>query len=211
MDTKELIIKSAIELFTEHGVDSVSIRDVTKNADLNIAAVNYHFGSKEILIKEVAATILDPISLRRIKLLTELIEKNGSVEATSLHDIFYVLFSPLLCPENPITTHGLLAKLTAYYTSHKGASLKDTSNRIYRDLLVSYVKVLYIKLPHLSVEEIRQKFVFATGAALHHIILAPTVAALTNEVDQSTPEEVLSNLISFSLNGFDNKGEKTQN
>ena len=41
-------------LFAEHGLDRVSIRDITEAAGVNIAAVNYHFATKDALILAMA-------------------------------------------------------------------------------------------------------------------------------------------------------------
>lgn len=43
------LLDAAAELFAAHGYANVTIRDISDKADANIAAVNYHFGSKEKL------------------------------------------------------------------------------------------------------------------------------------------------------------------
>ena len=51
--TRERILSAAEALFAERGFDTVSLRDITGAADANVAAVNYHFGSKDKLIDAV--------------------------------------------------------------------------------------------------------------------------------------------------------------
>jgi len=48
-DVKDVLLESAIEVFAEHGYRDAKIVDIVKRAKANIAAVNYHFGSKEQL------------------------------------------------------------------------------------------------------------------------------------------------------------------
>ena len=48
--TRACILDVAEDLFAEQGFDRVSIRDITKQARVNLAAINYHFGGKEDLI-----------------------------------------------------------------------------------------------------------------------------------------------------------------
>jgi AcrR family transcriptional regulator len=48
-DKREHIINKAVELFAEKGFEGSSIRDLAKKAEVNIAMVNYYFGSKEKL------------------------------------------------------------------------------------------------------------------------------------------------------------------
>ena len=50
-DTKTRILDAAEKLFGEKGFDATSLRDITTEADVNLAAVNYHFQSKESLIE----------------------------------------------------------------------------------------------------------------------------------------------------------------
>src|SRR6266704_3149011 len=52
-DTRSRILDVAEELFSEQGFDRVSIRDITNKARVNLAAINYHFGSKEDLIAAI--------------------------------------------------------------------------------------------------------------------------------------------------------------
>jgi len=51
MDKKEQIIDAAIELFAQKGFEGTSIRDLAAKADVNVAMVNYYFGSKEKLFE----------------------------------------------------------------------------------------------------------------------------------------------------------------
>ena len=60
--TKDRILGAAEELFAQHGFGGTSLRQVTSRADVNIAAVNYHFGSKENLVNEVFRRRMDEMS-----------------------------------------------------------------------------------------------------------------------------------------------------
>ena len=51
--TKERLLETAEELFAQRGLDGVSVRDLAAAADVNVAAVNYHYQSKENLYREV--------------------------------------------------------------------------------------------------------------------------------------------------------------
>src|SRR3546814_12543562 len=64
--TKDRILGAAEELVAQHGCAGTSLRQVTTRADVNIAAVNYHFGSKENLVNEVFRRRMDEMSARRL-------------------------------------------------------------------------------------------------------------------------------------------------
>ena len=53
MNTKDHILEVATSLFGKYGFSSVSIRDIAKEAQVNVAAVNYHFQNKKLLLEEV--------------------------------------------------------------------------------------------------------------------------------------------------------------
>ena len=70
VDTKSRILDAAEELFMEHGFEATSLRLITTAANVNLAAVNYHFGSKEELFQAVLTRRLDPMNRDRMQLLT---------------------------------------------------------------------------------------------------------------------------------------------
>ena len=65
--TRQRILGAAEELFAERGFAAASLRQVTAAAKVNLAAVNYHFGSKDNLIEEVFRRRLDELSRRRLE------------------------------------------------------------------------------------------------------------------------------------------------
>ncbi len=67
---RERILQSAERLFIEKGYSNTSIRDVCKEANANIALINYYFNSKEDLYKELIKSKVDPI-IKQIKTLSE--------------------------------------------------------------------------------------------------------------------------------------------
>src|SRR5499427_5778412 len=70
--TKDRILDAAEALFMEHGFEATSLRSITAAAGVNLAAVNYHFGSKEELFQAVLTRRLDPMNQERVDLLTRL-------------------------------------------------------------------------------------------------------------------------------------------
>jgi AcrR family transcriptional regulator len=68
-DTRARILQAAEALFAEHGFDAVSMRDLTAAAGVNLAAVNYHFGSKQALLAEVFALRANVLVDQRLQLL----------------------------------------------------------------------------------------------------------------------------------------------
>lgn len=72
MTTRERILDTAEALFAERGFHPTSIRDITQAAGANVAAVHYHFGSKEQLLRAVTDRIVQPLNDRRLELLGQI-------------------------------------------------------------------------------------------------------------------------------------------
>lgn len=71
-DTKQRILDAALELFSETGFAATSLRAITAKAEANLAAVNYHFGSKDNLIAELVSRGIRDVNAERIRRLGEL-------------------------------------------------------------------------------------------------------------------------------------------
>lgn len=71
IDTKSRILDAAERLFAEHGPD-VSLRSITAQAGVNLAAVNYHFQSKDALFEALLERRFEPINQARLRALNEL-------------------------------------------------------------------------------------------------------------------------------------------
>ena len=61
LTTKEKIIRAAMDIITEEGLESMTIRKIAKRANVNVAAVNYHFGSKDTVINEALRNVTEQL------------------------------------------------------------------------------------------------------------------------------------------------------
>lgn len=71
-ETHERILEAAQKFFAEKGFDATSVRDITAEAECNVAAVNYHFGGKEKLYLESFRAMLGALRDQRLAMLDEL-------------------------------------------------------------------------------------------------------------------------------------------
>ena len=93
--TKTKILDVAEALFMTHGFEGTSLRSITASAGVNLAAVNYHFGSKEELFEAVLTRRLDPMNQRRVDLLAAL-ERESAPHGVACDRILAALFIPAL-------------------------------------------------------------------------------------------------------------------
>src|SRR5258708_30447003 len=68
-DTKQRILDSAERLFAEYGFAGVSLRAIIADAKVNLAAIHYHYRSKEALFDAVILRRLEPINRARLPVL----------------------------------------------------------------------------------------------------------------------------------------------
>src|SRR5687768_49574 len=94
-DPKTRILDAAEELFMEHGFEATSLRQLTAAASVNLAAVNYHFGSKEELFQAVLTRRLDPMNQERIDLLEKL-ERDSATRPLTCEKILSAMLIPAL-------------------------------------------------------------------------------------------------------------------
>jgi AcrR family transcriptional regulator len=93
--TKERILDAAETLFMESGYEATTLRAITTLAGVNLAAANYHFGSKEELFQAVLTRRLDPMNQERVDLLTEL-ENEAAPHPVPCEKILAAMFIPAL-------------------------------------------------------------------------------------------------------------------
>src|SRR5262245_14002501 len=78
IDTKQKILDTAERLFGEQGYAATSLRQVIGEAEVNIAAVHYHFGCKEELLDAVIERKAGPVTQARMARLAEAEADAGS-------------------------------------------------------------------------------------------------------------------------------------
>ncbi len=75
-DTRDRILLAARKLFADNGFEATSVRDITAEAECNVASVNYHFGGKDKLYLESFRSMLGTLRDRRIEVMGELIARD---------------------------------------------------------------------------------------------------------------------------------------
>lgn len=92
--TKAAVFATAERLFALHGFQSVSVRDITSEAGVNLASVNYHFGSKDALLFEIFKRRTAELNRERARMLHEASARHEG--KPPVRDILEALFAPPL-------------------------------------------------------------------------------------------------------------------
>jgi len=167
-DTKERILDAAERLFARQGFHATSLRAITGEAEVNLAAVNYHFGSKEALLDAVFERRLTPLNHLRLdglqKVMEEAIASGGPPQVESLLRAFLEPTMRLLCPE---AGGGHFVLLVGYgLVDPEGPVGKAFLARM-KPILSLLYESLCEALPNLPKEEVFRRLQFVLGTFAH--------------------------------------------
>ncbi len=204
-DTKQIIIEAAEELFAADGYHNTSLRSITQKAAVNLAAVNYHFGSKEELVIEVIGQRLVPLNAIRMKGLREIMhdyeEDNLTPKAA---DILQAFIGPTLQFRN--SSPG--AK--SFYTL-VGRALAEPDNTV-RNVFVSHMEPVFklmlegleLALPHLPREILFWRLHFTIGSVSHTLrCIENCPIPLHGQQDIQDPDILVNLLLPFVTAGME--------
>jgi AcrR family transcriptional regulator len=95
LDTREQILDTAERLFADQGIGAVSLRSITAEAGVNLAAIHYYFGSKEALVVAVFDRRVVKLNEERLALLDE-VERAAGDGPLPIEDLLRALYGPAI-------------------------------------------------------------------------------------------------------------------
>ncbi len=196
-NTKERILHAAEDLFAQNGFAGTSLRQVTSRADVNIAAVNYHFGTKENLVQEVFKHRMDEMSEKRLALLSKVIEKND----TDLEAILLAFIQPALALT--MDKHGgSFVRVLARAYAEKNDGLRNFLSENYGQVLRAFAKAIAHCLPNLSKEELYWRMDFVAGSLTYAMADFGLIKRQIGVSEKSHCEKAAQHLIKFAQAGL---------
>jgi AcrR family transcriptional regulator len=196
-NTKERILHAAEDLFAQHGFAGTSLRQVTSRADVNIAAVNYHFGSKENLVHEVFKHRMDEMSEKRLSALSETIARDPA----DLNGILLAFIQPALALT--LDRHGAsFVRVLARAYAEKNDGLRNFLSENYGQVLREFAKAIAICLPQLSKEELYWRMDFTAGALTYAMADFGLIRRQPGVTEKAHCEKAAQHLITFAQAGL---------
>ncbi|MEO9137103.1 MAG: TetR/AcrR family transcriptional regulator [Casimicrobiaceae bacterium] len=202
--TKVRIMDAAETLFMEHGFEATSLRVITAAAGVNLAAVNYHFGSKEELFQSVLTRRLDPMNQARLELLTRL-EAKAAPKPLACERILTALLIPALAlARDPQRGGKDFLRLLGRAYADPAPFIRRFLSGQYAVMIARYKAAFGQALPHLPRKELTWRLHFIMGALSY--TLAGTDAlkliAELNPNETANDEILLRRLAPFLLAGL---------
>jgi len=201
-DTKTRILDAAELLFMEHGYEATSLRQLTNAAGVNLASVNYHFGSKDVLFQAVLTRRLDPMNQERIALLGRL-EREAGGKPLACEKILFAMLMPALRlarDEKRGGKHFLKVLGRAY--ADPAPFIRQFLSAQYAEMIARYKEAFLQALPHLSRQELTWRLHFVMGALSYTLAGTDALRMLSQVASTDNEELMLQRLAPFLVAGL---------
>jgi len=199
-DTKERILDAAERLFAAHGFAGTSLRAVTKEAGVNLAAVHYHFGTKEDLLRAVLSRIVVPVNRERLRLLGQVEAAAGS-DPPSLEGILEAFIAPDLRLIRDLGERGvIITRFLGRSYTEPAEMVQALSREHYEELGQRFMEAFARALPELGQAELYFRFKLVLGVLTY--ILADTDPTGGYAEDLSDIDGTVRRLVAFLAAGL---------
>ncbi|TAL33326.1 TetR/AcrR family transcriptional regulator [Phenylobacterium sp.] len=199
--TKAAVFNAAERLFALHGFQNVSVRDITAEAGVNLASVNYHFGSKDALLFEIFRRRTSELNRERARMLHEAATRNGG--KPTVRDILEAYFAPPMRWAAPDNDRRISMQFIIRARSEGTADMRDVLRNDVSHL-ERFAGALMAARPDLPKEDVYWRLHFVLGMVhnnrfaefdrLHHLS-----GGITREGDT---DALLRRMLDFAEAGF---------
>lgn len=187
--THEKILDAAEKLFADNGFRGTSLRQITHLAGVNLAAVNYHFGSKEALYVEVISRRVDPLNVARLARLDEAIAAAGA-QPPPLGQVMEILVRPVFeVHQDPTRGGPHIVRIISRTLTEPLPFMGELIQTRFRGLLNRFSQVVRRHVTHLSPEEFLWRMSFVVGAMQHTLATLHQMGPLTSGICRSNDYE----------------------
>jgi AcrR family transcriptional regulator len=196
--TKERILSAAETLFAQHGFAGTSLRQVTSRADVNLAAVNYHFGSKENLVNEVFRRRMDEMSQARLDALAIARQQPEAV----LEAVLAAFIEPALALTLDRQGGSAFVRVLARAYAEKNERLRKFLSDNYGHVLREFSRALAECVPGLSKEQLYWRLDFIAGALTYAMADFGSIRRPAGVSERVHAQRAASELITFAAAGL---------
>ena len=180
--TKRRILDAAEGLFMEHGFEATGLRQITAAADVNLAAVNYHFGGKEELFEAVLTRRLDPMNLERV-LLLDALERDAGGTPLTCEAIIGAMFIPALKLARDRERGGKnFLRLLGRAYADPAPFIRNFLSHQYAPMIARFKAAFAQTLRHLPPRELSWRLHFLMGA-MSYTLAGTDVLKLISAID----------------------------
>ncbi|SMF39080.1 TetR/AcrR family transcriptional regulator [Pseudogulbenkiania subflava] len=201
-DTATRIQDVAERLFVEHGFEATSLRMITQQAEVNLAAVNYHFGSKDALFESVFMRRLAPLISGCLAELDELEQQGGKLEVEELVKTF--IRPCLALSKDPSRGGALFVRLLSRTLVENHRQLREVISQQYSVFVQRYSVAFHKALPELGAEELAWRMHFAFSVMFNAFAGNDVLKIFVRSqvVSARDPDMIVKHLVPFVVAGL---------
>ncbi len=202
-DTCARILDAAELLFMQHGFEATSMRMITSEAGVNLAAVNYHFGGKEALIQDVFRRRLTWLNQARLQALDALEAQAGGAPLKPHHIVDAFFGVALRMAADKLGGGYVFMRLLGRTYTEPTEFVRQFLAEGYAAVVTRFKAALIKALPDVPPEEILWRFHFMLGAMSYAISGTDALQLVSDtRLDEHDPEALARRLMPFLLGGL---------
>ena len=204
-DTKQRILDAAEHLFARDGYHATSLRGITTTADANLAAVNYHFGSKEALLEAVIVRRLDPLNeIRRGQLEALLQKAELAGELPCCREVLRAFVEPTLrLRQQGSEAEDFIALIGRTLAEPRGIAMSIFLRHM-QPLLQRIFQALALSLPALTEQDLFWRMHFTMGCLSHIMRCHERYSMVPDNVNIDLPvDELIEHFLDFTTAGME--------
>lgn len=205
-DTRSRILDAAQELIGIHGVAGTSMRMITKTADVNLSAVNYHFGSKDQLVVDLSSRGIRQLNAGRIQKLEE--AEAHYTDTIPLRVLMEAFVLPVFEFAQKEENRAFLKVLCRIH-NEPSEFYQIIMEREWQPLADRFFTAFRKSLPpEISDAQLYWRIHFAVGAMIHTLNHSDCIHIISGGIcNFDQPEEVMGELLTFLTAGTEQKSE----
>lgn len=205
-DPRERILLAAEDVFLEQGFELATVREITLRAGVNVAAINYYFGSKDELLAAVLDRIMQPYTEARVKALLAA-EAAAAPKPAAFDTIIEALVRPMVKLSRDEDGARPLTRLIQQIRARPSEGTQRFFVSRVDPAVLQFINALQRALPHLSRADIFWRYNFAIGAVMQVLIDSdPATHRLKqlsgNLCDTGDDEQIIAQVVAFVSGGF---------
>lgn len=203
-DTVERILDAAEQLFAEKGFAETSLRLITSKAGVNLAAVNYHFGSKKALIQAVFVRFLNPFVSSLEQELDRYQQQGGDTQLTLEQLLEMLVRQALTVKPRSGNDLAIFMRLLGLAFSQSQGHLRKYLAEVYGKVFQRYMQLVFAAAPQLPPAELFWRVHFMLGSAAFTMSSMKALRAIAEaEFDVQTGiDQVLKLMVPFLAAGM---------
>ena len=200
--TIEKILKVAEEHFAVNGYYATSMRQLTREADVNVAAVHYHFGNKEALFLAVLKRRIAPFVNMVLDNMKQKAQLHASVRSEDLVQAFVDVC--LQYVRDFDREAGLVTRLVSRLMVDEYKVFREQLAQEYSDVVENIFQLFEQALPHLDKETVRWRMHIALSTLFNSFAGNDVLKALARRewVNAKNPEQVARYVVPFVVAGL---------